>query len=190
MTHESMKEQRDWRGRRAVIAGLASAVLAMVMTVALAGPSVAQTPPPPPPAPVSGSQAHPQQPPGFMDPGIRLWEQIGWPNAGDPQGNREWWLAGSIVTPQRRHVNEYLFTGGQYQDRNGWLRSFMDAGHAGPSSVHRGGFFQEYNTTVYHVHANANLPRRDGNRIVRNVRTGDVWWTDDHYASFHYMGRH
>lgn len=187
----SVKMKRASRTRRAMAAGLASAALGACLTLVGAGTSVAQAPPPPPaPAPVSGSTAHPQQPPTYMDEGIRLWEQLGWPNFHN-LGNRDWVTAGSFVNPStRQRVNEIVFTGGWYQDRDGSLRRFMDSGQAGPSSVHAGGAFQEYNTTVYHQQLNAAIPRRDANRIVRNVRTGDVFWTNDHYGSFHYMGRH
>ena len=27
-------------------------------------------------------------------------------------------------------------------------------------------------------------------RVVRAIGTGDLFWTDDHYSTFHYMGRH
>ncbi|WP_333493421.1 hypothetical protein [Kitasatospora cathayae] len=190
MTNGSVDAKRASRSRRAMAVGLASAALGACLSFAGAGTSVAAPPPPPAPAPVSGSDAHPQQPPAFMVDAIRLWEQIGWPNATNI-GNREWVNAGSFVNPStHQRVNELLFTGGTYNDRDGSLRRFMNTGGAGPSSVNAGGAFQEYNTTVYHVPENSNIPGRDTNRIVRNIRTGDVFWTTDHYKSFHYMGRH
>ncbi|MEV5848707.1 hypothetical protein AB0M32_42750 [Streptomyces sp. NPDC051985] len=51
------------------------------------------------------------------------------------------------------------------------------------------GTFQEYDTTVWQTQQNVAVPRRDANRIVRAIGTGDVFWTNDHYPTFPYMGR-
>ncbi|WP_060877870.1 ribonuclease domain-containing protein [Streptomyces scabiei] len=86
-------------------------------------------------------------------------------------------------------MQENIYTGGQYFDRDGALRSFMNGGHAGSAAIGYTGTFQEYNTTVYTSQGSSTVPRRDARRIVRAISSGDVWWTDDHYGSFHYLGR-
>ena len=80
----------------------------------------------------------------------------------------------------------------EYQPRGGSSspRCAVHDSSAGSSSTGYTGTFQEYNTTVYHTQLNAAIPRRDANRIVRAINTGDLFWTNDHYSTFHYMGRH
>ncbi|MCX5049549.1 MULTISPECIES: ribonuclease domain-containing protein [unclassified Streptomyces] len=188
ISEKSANGKRALLSRRSMAVAVAAAALGASLSLAGAGTSVAA--PPPPPASVSGSASNQQQAPGYMQDGLHLWEQIGWPNFNNI-GNREWIHAGSFVDPRTfQRVDEELFTGGRYEDRDGRLRAFMDSGQAGPSSMNAAGAFQEYNTTVYHQQVNSAIPRRDANRIVRNIRTGDVFWTDDHYNNFHYMGRH
>ncbi|MFD8000410.1 hypothetical protein [Streptomyces mirabilis] len=181
-------------GRNALALGLAAMTLGAGLSLTATGTSVAAPPPAPPapsaPAGTSGSSAHPQQPPSYMDQGIELWEHMGWPNW-RAIANRNWITAGSFVNPStHQRVNEIIFSGGRYEDRDGRLRAFLNSGSAGSASMGYTGTFQEYNTTVYHQQLNSAVPRRDANRIVRAVNTGDLFWTNDHYSTFHYMGRH
>ncbi|WNM35744.1 hypothetical protein RKE30_37985 [Streptomyces sp. Li-HN-5-11] len=138
---------------------------------------------------VFGTGDSPQQPPTSMEEGFQLWQGMDWPNW-RAIGNREWFPAGSFVDPRTRHrVHELVFTGGRYYDRDNRLRDFLNRGLGASSSRPYPGTFQEYNTTVYTRQVASSIPRRDANRIVRAVGTGDTWWTTDHYSTFHYMGQ-
>ncbi|KOG11427.1 hypothetical protein [Streptomyces viridochromogenes] len=183
------------RTRRAIALGLASAALGTAFSLGSPGAAMAQPIPPSGPSQsgssVAGSSSNPQPAPQDMRDGLDFWRDMGWPNWHNIAG-REWFTASAWVDPAtHRQHREMIFTGGQYQDRDGALRSFMHAGHAGTSStaMHYMGSFQEYNTTIYTGPVNSAVPRRDARRLVRAVNTGDVWWTDDHYSTFHYMGR-
>ncbi|MFD0441176.1 hypothetical protein [Streptomyces chartreusis] len=143
----------------------------------------------PAPPPQGAIQSSPpltnQQPPSYMQDGIRLCSTMGWPNWRN-LGNREWITAGQYLDPStHRRINEIVFTGGRYEDRDGRLHAMLSQG--GHTYT---GTFQEYNTTVWQTRQNVAVPRRDANRIVRAITTGDVFWTNDHYSTFHYMGRH
>ncbi|MFD5478654.1 hypothetical protein [Streptomyces hawaiiensis] len=185
------------RTRRAIALGLAAAALGGGLTLGSSGAAVAQPIPPSgpnqsnnnPPAGVFGSQAQHQPAPHDMTRGIGYWYDQQWPNwhnIGDRQ-----WFPGHPVRDARtgQTVQTIIYTGGRYQDYDGRLRAFMNAGLAGTSSIGYRGTFQEYNTTVYTGTQNSNVPRRDARRIVRALTTGDVWWTNDHYSTFHYLGR-
>ncbi|MDQ0688476.1 MULTISPECIES: hypothetical protein [Streptomyces] len=186
------------RTRRAVALGLATAALGSALTLAGSGAATAQPIPPSGPSQsnngggpsgVSGSVTHPDPEPHDMVQGTDFWRDMGWPNWHNI-GNQHWFTGASWVDPARRtQVREIVYTGGQYQDRDGRLRAFLNAGLAGTSARGYTGTFQEYNTTVYVTPANGAAPRRDARRVVRAINTGDVWWTNDHYSTFHYMGR-
>jgi hypothetical protein len=165
---------------------LTLAAAGLVLGLGIAAPGAASAAPPPPP--VSGSSSNPQNPPGYMWQAIVFWGQLEWPNFRNV-GDREWFEAASFVDPStHQQVHDIVFTGGRFYDYDGRLRAFMNSGQAGPSNGYTGAF-QEYNTTIYHQRINDNIPRRDSARIVRALGTGDVFWTDDHYKNFHYMGR-
>ncbi|MFJ2440893.1 MULTISPECIES: ribonuclease domain-containing protein [unclassified Streptomyces] len=181
------------RSRRTVALALATAALGTALTFGSTGAAMAAGIPGSGPnqqsSSVTGSSAHPDALPGDMDEGLDFWQTLGWPNWHNI-GTRTWFVASSFVNQStHQQVQESVFTGGQYQDRDGSLRAFMNNGGAGPSSVGYTGTFQEYNTTVYTTQANSDAPRRDARRVVRALTTGDVWWTNDHYSTFHYMGR-
>ncbi|WP_159049431.1 hypothetical protein [Streptomyces sp. NRRL WC-3618] len=149
------------KSRRAFAVGFVASTLALGIGVAAPGVASAQ------PAPVSGSAQHTQNPPSNMDLGIDFWENMGWPNWRN-LGDREW-------------IEAAHWTQG--------LINFMNS-PAAPSSSHGyTGTFQEYNTTIYDRQRDDVVPRRDANRIVRAIGTGDLFWTDDHYSTFHYAGR-
>jgi len=158
----------------------------LVLGLGIAAPGAASAAPPPP---VAGSSSNPQNPPGYMWQGITFWGQLDWPNFRNI-GDREWFEAASFVDPRtHQQVHDIVFTGGRFYDRDGRLTAFLNSGQAGSSSRGYTGTFQEYNTTIYHQQVNDAIPRRDAARIIRAIGTGDVFWTDDHYTSFHYMGR-
>lgn len=162
--------------------GLAISALALGMGVAAPGVASAQ------PAPVGGSAQHVQMPPSNMDRAIDFWAQMGWPNWRNI-GNREWFEANRYDDTAGRLHYEVVFTGGRFYDRDQGLINFMNS-PAAPSSSHGyTGTFQEYNTTIYDRQQPDDLPRRDARRIVRAISTGDLFWTDDHYSTFHYAGR-
>jgi hypothetical protein len=121
--------------------------------------------------------------------GTRFWEDMQWPNWRNI-ASREWYTATSWIDPARHtQVRERIFTGGRYQDNDGRLRRFLNSGLAGDDSRDYTGTFQEYNTTIYDRQRDDVVPRRDANRIIRAISTGDLFWTDDHYSTFHYAGR-
>ncbi|MET8983156.1 ribonuclease domain-containing protein [Streptomyces sp. NPDC004539] len=184
------------RTRRTVTLGLAAAALGTALTLGNSGTAMAAPIPPSGPsqstsnsATVTGDQQHLQALPNDMQTGFDLWFHMGWPNWRNI-GTRQWFLAGSFADSRtHQQIQENIFTGGQYNDRDGALRDFMNAGGAGTSGPGYTGTFQEYNTTVYTTQGTSAVPNRDARRIVRALSTGDVWWTSDHYSSFHYMGR-
>lgn len=193
-----MRDTRH-RTRRAIALGLASAALGTAFSLGSPGAAMAAPIPPSGPnqastsgsAPVFGSAGHPQSLPHDMQEGLDFWRDMGWPNWHNI-GGRDWFTASVWLDPATHAQHRSLvFTGGQYQDRDDALRDFMHNGHASTSStaLHYMGTFQEYNTTVYTTTVNSAVPRRDARRIVRAVNTGDVWWTDDHYSTFHYLGQ-
>ncbi|WP_405770814.1 hypothetical protein [Streptomyces sp. NBC_01538] len=167
---------------RGVLAtGLAISALALGMGVAAPGVASAQ------PAPVGGSAQHTQAPPSNMDRAIDFWAGMGWPNWRNI-GDREWIEAARHDDSNGVHY-EIVFTGGRFYDRDQGIINFMNS-PAAPSSSHGyTGTFQEYNTTIYDRQRDDEVPRRDRNRIVRAIGTGDLFWTDDHYSTFHYAGR-
>lgn len=174
------------KARGAMVLVLAASGLVLGLGVAVPGAASAQTPPPPPP-PVQGNSHHVQMPPNHMSRAIDFWHDMHWPNWRNI-GDREWFEGNRYQDPRTgRDVHELVYTGGRYYDRDGRLMAFMNNGQ-GPSSSYAG-TFQEYNTTIYNQPVDDSVPRRNVYRIVRAIGTGDMFWTDDHYASFHYMGR-
>ncbi|WP_436499409.1 ribonuclease domain-containing protein [Actinokineospora sp. HUAS TT18] len=80
----------------------------------------------------------------------------GWKTLGFPTA-RNWY-----VWP----YGQYNFAGGRFYNREGQLPS----GHT----------FYEYD-----VHPRARGAARDAHRIVRDVTTGVVWYSPDHYSNFY-----
>jgi hypothetical protein len=189
--------------RSAVVMGLAATTLFLGAGSAIAatpppgnrlpcGGSSSNCPPAPAPAPspvpgVQGDWAHTQQPPSYMNSGINIWTRWGWPNW--RQGARGWYVVSSTVNPAtHQQTQDIVYTGGQYYDGDGRLRAFLNAGLAGPLSENYQGTFQEYNTTIYHQVQSPNVPYRNAVRLVRAIGSGALFWTADHYKTFHYMG--
>ncbi|WP_055535459.1 hypothetical protein [Streptomyces graminilatus] len=163
--------------------GLATSALALGLGIAAPGAAFAA------PAPVSGSSSNPELPPNDMVEGIDYWHNMQWPNWRNI-GNREWFeVAHWEENGNGQTHHEMVFTGGQFFDRDGALRNFMNNGPAPSSSHGYTGSFQEYNTTIYDRVEADDIPRRDARRIIRAIGTGDMFWTTDHYATFHYAGR-
>ena len=170
------------KSRRAFAVGFVASTLALGIGVAAPGVASAQ------PAPVSGSAQHTQNPPSNMELGIDFWENMGWPNWRN-LGDREWIEAAHWTDSNGVTHSDFVFTGGRFYDRDQGVINFMNS-PAAPSSSHGyTGTFQEYNTTIYDRQRDDVVPRRDANRIVRAIGTGDLFWTDDHYSTFHYAGR-
>ncbi|MEW2114940.1 hypothetical protein AB0945_07070 [Streptomyces sp. NPDC005474] len=168
---------------RGVLAtGLAISALALGMGVAAPGVASAQ------PAPVWGNAHNTQPPPAYMDRGIDLWAGMGWPNWRNI-GDREWFEGDRYEDVNGRNHYRIIFTGGRFYDRDQGLTNFMNSPAAPSSSRGYTGTFQEYNTTIYDRQQPDDIPRRDAVRIVRAIGTGDLFWTDDHYSTFHYAGR-
>lgn len=173
------------RGAMALV--LAASELVLGLGVAVPSAAVAQAPPSKPP--VQGNSQHIQMPPNHMSRAIDFWHDMHWPNWHNV-GDREWFEANRYQDARTgRDVHELVYTGGRFYDYDGRLRAFMNSQNAPSTSRGYTGTFQEYNTTIYNQPVDDSIPNRNVYRIVRAISTGDMFWTDDHYWTFHYMGR-
>ncbi|MHC5903632.1 hypothetical protein ACVNF4_06915 [Streptomyces sp. S6] len=106
----------------------------------------------------------------------------GWP--GDTNG-RGWYSFTTGSWPRR--TTHWIYYGGVFQDRGGQVAN-QEAGFHVPNMYTDGstGAYREYDT-LSHESTGSNI--RGTMRIVRNIYTGHVYATFDHYNTFHYLGR-
>lgn len=111
----------------------------------------------------------------------------GWP--GDTARSAVGWYHWTTGTFLRRETN-WIWYGGVFNDRNHRL-SNLEASFGVPASRRQGvhQVYREYDMLGYTTGQRPGSGSRGQYRIVRNVDTGHVYATFDHYTSFHYLGR-
>ncbi|MFF4799948.1 hypothetical protein ACFY1U_16290 [Streptomyces sp. NPDC001351] len=114
---------------------------------------------------------------------LQPWNGHGWPGRGDGQR----WYA---YRDGRGYG--YVYYGGEYEDRNGFLTQFDIGAHGGNSSTsYQHGPNGPSSYIEYDINGhNAPNDPRDAWRIVRNVNNGNTYATFDHYNSWNYLGRY
>lgn len=107
----------------------------------------------------------------------------GWPPASQGDQWYGYW-------DSRQHANEFVYTGGRYDDSDGllsWAEQNRGASSSRAHSSHPGSPapYVEYDLDAYQRPGAA----RSGSRLIRNPSTGNVYATFDHYQSFNFLGR-
>ncbi|WP_416979606.1 ribonuclease domain-containing protein [Streptomyces sp. T028] len=116
---------------------------------------------------------------------LDTWAGHGWPHAGF---GRQWYA----YWDNRTRRNQFLYYGGTFNDRSGLISTIeqargVPASRAFSTDRRRTAPYVEYDVD-YWDHP-WGTPDRGARRFVRNPNSGNVYYTNDHYRSFYYVGR-